>query len=251
MGVQTYIENNCKLPHLYTLLSPWKKFISCGTHDQCGNEEVNCNICSVTLKDAQPTSSSEPSPEVQFTGSSPALSSQIESESVETTEHVTLITLGPTETITEESEGTSTTAVVSEAERTSSTLAPPTVTSSMVTTTESPTVVYMATTNMTYYPNTTIESVATTSTTETTTTTVSATESRKHWPSEKSPSSNIKKLDESEDTKRQPKVEAQQQNEVKDSKVGKQQKYTSNAATHRNLNLFRIFFAFLIFACNI
>lgn len=255
LGIQTYIENNCNKPRLYTLLSAWNPFINCGTHEQCGNDNINCNICSVTYKDTvttdvtQLSSLSESSPDVQFTGSSPTSSSQIDTEPIETTEHTTLVTLLPTETVTEETEGTTTT-VVPETESTVS-LTTTTVTSTMTTVTEPPMIVYMATTNMTTSPNTTIVTLTTTTTTEMTTTIPSTTEFRKHWPSEKSPSSNIKKLDESEELKRQPKAEAQQQNEVKDSKVAIQPKNVSSASAHRNLNLFRILFAFLIFACNI
>lgn len=256
MGIQTYIENSCKQPHLYTLLSAWTQFIKCGTHEQCGNDEINCNICSVTYKDnatpdvVQLSSSSLSSPEVLYTGSSPTPSSQMEPEPIETTEHTTLVTLGPTETVTEESEGTTTVAVVSETDSTVM-LTSTTVTSTIITSTESPMVVYIATSNTTTSPNTTTTTVTTTSTTEMTTTAPITTESVKHWPSEKSPSSNIKKLVESEEEKRQPKAEAQQQKEVKVTKVGKQTKRTSNAAAHSNLNLFRILFVFLIFACNI
>lgn len=258
LGIQTYIENSCKQPHLYTLLSAWNQFINCGTHEQCGNDEINCNICSVTYKDTvtssvtQPTSSSESSSEVQYTGNSPTSLPRIEPEPIETTEHPTLVTLGPTETtetVTEESEGTSTMTVVSEIERT---VTPSiTVTSSVITTTESPMIVYMATTNATTFPNITIETVVTRTTAEMTTTTASTTEFRKHWPSEKSPSSNIKRLNEPGEIKRQPKAEAHQQNEVKNTRVRMQPKQAANAAVQRNLNLVRIFFAFLIFACNV
>lgn len=256
MGVQTYIENSCKQPHLYTLLSAWSQFINCGTHEQCGNDEINCNICSVTYKDnvtpevVKLSSSSLSSPEVQYTESSPTPSSRMETEPVETTEHITLITLGPTETVSEESEGTTTVFVVSETES-SVPLTSTSVTSTIITLTESPMVVYIATSNTTTSPNTTTATVTTTFTTETSTTAPITNESVKDWPSEKSPSSNIKKLVESEEAKRQPKVEAQQEKDVKDTKVEMQKKRTSNAAAHRNLNLFRILFVFLIFACNI
>lgn len=257
LGIQTYIENSCKLPHLYTLLSAWSQFINCSTQEQCGNDDINCNVCSVTYKDTISTiaqsslSSSESSSEVQYTGSTPTASSQMEPESIESTEHTTLITLLPTETVTEESEGATIPVVVSESESTV-TQTSTTATSIITTGTESPMIVYMATSNTTTAPNTTTESVNTTSTIEMTTTIgmASTTDFKKHWPSEKSPSSHIKKLDESDELKRQPKAEAQQQNEIKDTKVVTQPKHVSSAA-HRNLNLFRILFAFLIFACNI
>lgn len=260
MGIQTYIENNCKQPHLYTLLSAWNQFISCGMHEQCGNEEINCKVCSVTYKDTIATdvthlsSSFEPSPEAVFTGDSPTSTSHLEPVTIETTEHTTLITMVPAETTTEEIEGTATTmgAVSSDTESTvtTSTTVMPTLTSVST----PPRVVYMIPTNQTTIsPNTTTVVVTTSTTTTTTTTTeltttlASTTEFKKHWPSEKSPSSNIKKLDEAEEQKRQPKVEAQQQIEIK--KVT-QPKPASSATVHR-MNLFRIFFAFLIFACNI
>ncbi|KAJ2942549.1 hypothetical protein O0L34_g2018 [Tuta absoluta] len=37
MALQTYIENNCKPPHLYQLLAAWDAMITCGT----GNTMVN------------------------------------------------------------------------------------------------------------------------------------------------------------------------------------------------------------------
>lgn len=257
LGIQTYIENSCKQPHLYTLVSGWNQFITCGTHEQCGNNDINCNICSVTYKDTvtttvvQLSSSTEPSTEVQFTGSSPTPSSQIEPEVIETTEHITLVTILPTETVTEETEVIITTGVP-ETESTVS-LTTTTVTSTMTTVTEPPMVVYIATSNMTTSPNTTIATVTTTSTTEMTTPIESTTtEFRKHWPSEKSPSSSIQKINVPEELKRQPKAEAQQQKDAKDSKVHpKQAPPAAPSAAHRNLNLFRILFAFLIFACNI
>lgn len=50
MGLQTYIGNNCKQPHLYQLLSSWDTFITCGIEDKC--QEENCaDICDVTYKD--------------------------------------------------------------------------------------------------------------------------------------------------------------------------------------------------------
>lgn len=203
----------------------------------------------VTTDGVQLSSASESSPDIQYTGSSPTHSSQMVPEPIETTEHTTLATLVPTEIAAEESEATTIIALVSDTESTATTMT--TVMSIITTVTESPMIVYIATSNMTTSPNTTTASVTTTPTTEMVTTMASTTEFRKYWPSEKTPSTNIKKLVEPEEQKRQPKAEAQQQNELKDSKVGPQPKHSSSASAHRNLKLFRILFAFIIFACNI
>lgn len=53
VGIQTYIDNDCKQPHLYQLLSAWENFISCGTEDKCHTEQCT-NICDVTDKDPPP-----------------------------------------------------------------------------------------------------------------------------------------------------------------------------------------------------
>ncbi|XP_030025441.2 uncharacterized protein LOC115443963 [Manduca sexta] len=50
IGLQTYIENNCKQPHLYQLMSAWDNFITCGTEDAC-QEEKCANVCIVATKD--------------------------------------------------------------------------------------------------------------------------------------------------------------------------------------------------------
>lgn len=51
MGIQTYIDNDCKQPHLYQVLSAWENFITCGTEDKC--EEEQCSkICDVANKDS-------------------------------------------------------------------------------------------------------------------------------------------------------------------------------------------------------
>ncbi|XP_028170826.1 uncharacterized protein LOC114360340 [Ostrinia furnacalis] len=49
-GIQTYIENNCKQPHLYQLLSTRDNFITCGIEDKC-NEENCGNMCMLINKD--------------------------------------------------------------------------------------------------------------------------------------------------------------------------------------------------------
>ncbi|CAB3236020.1 unnamed protein product [Arctia plantaginis] len=50
MGIQTYIDNDCKQPHLYQVLSAWENFITCGTEDKC--EEEQCSkLCDVANKD--------------------------------------------------------------------------------------------------------------------------------------------------------------------------------------------------------
>lgn len=56
MGLQTYIDNDCKQPHLYQQLYAWENFISCGTEDKC-HEEQCTHICDVANKDP-------PAPEV-------------------------------------------------------------------------------------------------------------------------------------------------------------------------------------------
>ncbi|CAH1635282.1 unnamed protein product [Spodoptera littoralis] len=56
VGIQTYIDNDCKQPHLYQQLSAWDNFISCGTEDKC-HEEQCMHICDVANKDP-------PAPEV-------------------------------------------------------------------------------------------------------------------------------------------------------------------------------------------
>ncbi|XP_049865514.1 uncharacterized protein LOC126366450 [Pectinophora gossypiella] len=58
MALQTYIENNCKQPHLYQLLASWESFISCGTQEKC-NVDHQCNICTVINKD-QPAGETVP-----------------------------------------------------------------------------------------------------------------------------------------------------------------------------------------------
>lgn len=50
MGLQTYVGNNCKQPHLYQLLSSWDTLITCGIEDKC-HEEHCAHICDVTYKD--------------------------------------------------------------------------------------------------------------------------------------------------------------------------------------------------------
>lgn len=49
-GIQTYIDNDCKQPHLYQLLSAWENFITCGTEDKCQEEQCS-KICDVINKD--------------------------------------------------------------------------------------------------------------------------------------------------------------------------------------------------------
>lgn len=50
IGLQTYIENDCKQPHLYQLLYAWDNFITCGIEDKC-KEETCSEICDVIYKD--------------------------------------------------------------------------------------------------------------------------------------------------------------------------------------------------------
>lgn len=56
MGLQTYIDGNCKQPHLYQLLSSWDNFITCGIEDKC-QEEQCAHICDVINKDPLKTDS--------------------------------------------------------------------------------------------------------------------------------------------------------------------------------------------------
>ncbi|PZC82553.1 hypothetical protein B5X24_HaOG210302 [Helicoverpa armigera] len=55
-GIQTYIDNDCKQPHLYQLLSAWDNFITCGIEDKCHEEQCS-HICDVANKDPPETSS--------------------------------------------------------------------------------------------------------------------------------------------------------------------------------------------------
>lgn len=50
MGIQTYIDNDCKQPHLYQLLAAWDNFISCGTGNKC-HDHVCVHVCEVANKD--------------------------------------------------------------------------------------------------------------------------------------------------------------------------------------------------------
>uniref|UniRef100_A0A2A4JZJ1 Peptidase S1 domain-containing protein n=1 Tax=Heliothis virescens TaxID=7102 RepID=A0A2A4JZJ1_HELVI len=50
VGIQTYIDNDCKQPHLYQLLSAWDNFITCGTEDKCHEDQCS-HICDVANKD--------------------------------------------------------------------------------------------------------------------------------------------------------------------------------------------------------
>lgn len=266
LSMQTYIENNCKQPHLYTLLSAWNQFISCALHEQCGNDEINCKVCLVTYKDTRTTeivrssSSSETTTDAPLTRiSSTAMPPHLELEPTETTEHSTLITIVATDTTTGEIEATTPTLSLGSSETESTVTTSTTLTATLSSLSE-PSIVYVAPINRTtlfhntttmLVTTTTTTSTTTSSTTEATTTLASTTEFRKHWPSEKPPSSNITKLDNAEDLKRQPKVEAQHQTNEVTTKLHPHPKPTSGAVTHRNLNLFRMFFAFLIFACNI
>ncbi|CAH0628765.1 unnamed protein product [Chrysodeixis includens] len=50
MGIQTYIDNDCKQPHLYQLLTSWENFITCGTGNKC-HDEVCTHVCDVANKD--------------------------------------------------------------------------------------------------------------------------------------------------------------------------------------------------------
>ncbi|KAL0839698.1 hypothetical protein ABMA28_016347 [Loxostege sticticalis] len=52
-GIQTYIENNCKQPYLYQLLSAWENFITCGIEDKCSEESCE-RTCMLINKDDQP-----------------------------------------------------------------------------------------------------------------------------------------------------------------------------------------------------
>ncbi|CAG9792087.1 unnamed protein product [Diatraea saccharalis] len=49
-GIQTYIDSNCKQPHLYQDLSAWDNFIICGIENKCNEEECS-NMCTVMNKD--------------------------------------------------------------------------------------------------------------------------------------------------------------------------------------------------------
>ncbi|XP_075972481.1 uncharacterized protein LOC142974202 [Anticarsia gemmatalis] len=60
MALQTYIDNDCKQPHLYQLLSVWDNFITCATENTC-REEKCTNICDVTNKDPPETDAAEAS----------------------------------------------------------------------------------------------------------------------------------------------------------------------------------------------
>ncbi|KAJ0179433.1 hypothetical protein K1T71_005145 [Dendrolimus kikuchii] len=50
IGLQTYIDNNCRQPHLYQLLSAWENFISCGIEEKCHEEQCS-SICIASKKD--------------------------------------------------------------------------------------------------------------------------------------------------------------------------------------------------------
>lgn len=50
MGLQTYIENQCREPHLYQLLLAWENFIICGMEEKCAEEQC-AHICIVVNKD--------------------------------------------------------------------------------------------------------------------------------------------------------------------------------------------------------
>ncbi|XP_037968236.2 serine protease sp-Eoc49 isoform X1 [Plutella xylostella] len=50
VGLQTYLNNQCKPPHLFQLLSGWSSFTTCGTEGKC-SEEYCSQICRETLKD--------------------------------------------------------------------------------------------------------------------------------------------------------------------------------------------------------
>ncbi|CAK1578514.1 unnamed protein product [Parnassius mnemosyne] len=49
-GLQTYIKENCKQPHLFQLLSAWEKFITCGVEEKCQEEQCN-TTCATINKD--------------------------------------------------------------------------------------------------------------------------------------------------------------------------------------------------------
>lgn len=54
VGLQTYIGNNCKQPHLYQLFFPWDNFITCGVEEKC-KEELCDAICDAIHKDSPKT----------------------------------------------------------------------------------------------------------------------------------------------------------------------------------------------------
>ncbi|XP_047989260.1 uncharacterized protein LOC125228646 [Leguminivora glycinivorella] len=51
IALQTYINGDCKAPHLYQLLSPRKQFLDCGIEEKCGRDYCH-NVCTVIQKDA-------------------------------------------------------------------------------------------------------------------------------------------------------------------------------------------------------
>ncbi|KAJ8725116.1 hypothetical protein PYW07_016074 [Mythimna separata] len=178
VGTQTYIDNDCKQPHLYQLLSAWDNFITCGTENNCQEEKCS-QVCDVANKDPPVTSSTE---KTTASSEEPTL---LLTETVPSTEST--VTSAKTELTTDDSEvATTATTINLESEDSTTTTETPTPSETSPTEAQSPT-----------DPDIFIPFAETTT---------------KAWPHERDPDGR-KKLDQGEEgsPERKPRVEARHQ----------------------------------------